>query len=70
MNKEDKIKKPKFADIIYKDRIYWYDGKLGTDIKSGRLSAEYRYISKDGESRIWADAETGEISIEDYMEKK
>lgn len=61
---------PKYVDIIYNDRIYWYDGKLGTDIKTGRLSAEYRYISNDGDSRVWADAETGEISQEHFVEKK
>jgi len=72
MKKQDNIQmqKPKYLEVIHRDRIYWFDGKMGRDIKTGRISAEYRYISKDGDSRVWADAETGDISIEHFMDKK
>lgn len=70
LKQEETKLKPKYTDVIFNDRIYWYDGKMGRDLKTGRLSAEYRYVSKDGESRVWADAETGEISAEHLLEKK
>ena len=63
MKKETKELNPKYTDIIHKDRIYWYDGKIGKDIKTGRLSAEYRYVSSDEDARVWADAETGKVSL-------
>jgi hypothetical protein len=67
-NNKEEIK-PKYLVVIHNDKIYWYDGKVGTTIKTGRLSAEYRNISSEGESRVWADLETGEISCEDCQKE-
>jgi len=68
IDKVENEERPKFLILIFKKRIYWFNGKMSKDIETGRSLAEYRCNSNDGDSIIWADSETGSVSPEKGME--